>query len=158
MNDDERETKDLLAELIELMNKNDLAELEIEEEGRRIRLRKAERPPDRPVIISAPVASGEVLGQQPAHAPQAGEQAPAHDLAEIKSPMVGTFYRAASPDADPFVDTADAITEESVVCIIEAMKVMNEIKAERAGAIKEILVADGEPVEYGQPLFLIEPA
>ena len=152
MNDDEKETKDLLAELIELMNKNDLAELEIEEEGCRIRLRKAERPDDRPVIISAPVASGQAAG------PQASEQPSAHDFAEIKSPMVGTFYRAPSPDADPFVDTADGINEDSIVCVIEAMKVMNEIKAECAGAIKEILVADGEPVEYGQPLFLVEPA
>jgi acetyl-CoA carboxylase biotin carboxyl carrier protein len=152
MNDDEKETKDLLAELIELMNKNDLAELEIEEEGCRIRLRKAERPADRPVIISAPVASGQATG------PQASEQPPAHDFAEIKSPMVGTFYRAPSPDADALVDTADAVTEESVVCIIEAMKVMNEIKAECVGVIKEILVADGEPVEYGQPLFLVDLA
>ncbi|NQT20091.1 MAG: acetyl-CoA carboxylase biotin carboxyl carrier protein [Planctomycetes bacterium] len=158
MNDDQKETKDLLAELIELMNKNDLAELEIEEEGCRIRLRKAEKAADRPVIISAPAASAEAPAQQPAPAPQQGNQAPDHNLVEITSPMVGTFYRSPGPDADAFVDTADTISEESVVCIIEAMKVMNEIKAERAGTVKEILVADGEPVEYGQPLFLIEPA
>ena len=122
MNDDEKETKDLLAELIELMNKNDLAELEIEEEGCRIRLRKAEKPADRPVIMSAPMASGQAPG------PQASEQPPAPGFAEIKSPMVGTFYRAPSPDADPFVDTADGINEDSIVCIIEAMKVMKALQ------------------------------
>ena len=155
---DEKTMRELIAELIDLMNKNDLAELEVEEEGSRIRLRKAEGITERPVIISAPVAPAEAPSGQPA--PAAGrESSPTDlDLITVKSPMVGTFYRASSPDADVFVDAGDPVTEDAVVCIIEAMKVMNEIKAECDGSVKDILVADGEPVEYGQPLFLVEPA
>jgi len=155
---DEKTMRELIAELIDLMNKNDLVELEVEEEGSRIRLRKAEGTIERPVIISAPAAPAEATSGQ--LAPAAGrESSPADpDLITVKSPMVGTFYRAPSPDADVFVDTGDPVTEDAVVCIIEAMKVMNEIKAECDGSVKDILVADGEPVEYGQPLFLVEPA
>jgi len=155
---DEKTMRELIAELIDLMNKNDLAELEVEEEGSRIRLRKAEGSTERPVIISASAAPSEAPAEQPRPAAKPENSPPAQNLITIKSPMVGTFYRAPSPDADPFVDTGDAVTEDAVVCIIEAMKVMNEIKAECKGSMKEILVADGEPVEYGQPLFLVEPA
>ena len=156
--DDETRTRKLLDELIKLMNENDLAELEIEEEGCRIRLRKTESRPEQPVIISTPAPPAEAPAEQPPAKAAHGEQPGAQNDVAIKSPMVGTFYRAPSPDADPFADTGDSVTEESVVCIIEAMKVMNEIKAECEGTIKELLVSDGEPVEYGQPLFLVEPA
>jgi len=155
--DDEKTTRELLAELIELMNKNDLAELEIEEEGCRIRLRKAEASADRPVIISS-TTPAETRAPHPSPAADANQPTSERDLVTIKSPMVGTFYRAPSPDADAFAEAGDPVTEETIVCIIEAMKVMNEIKAECEGAIREILVANGEPVEYGQPLFLVEPA
>jgi len=153
---DDSKTKQKLAELIELMNKNDLAELEVEEEGNRIRLRKMET--QQTVYVQGPAAHPAV--NAPAGEPQAGAQAQAatDNLITIKSPMVGTLYRAPSPDSDPFVEKGDPISEESVVCIIEAMKVMNEIKAECKGVIKDILVGNGEAVEYGQPLFLVEPA
>jgi acetyl-CoA carboxylase biotin carboxyl carrier protein len=155
---DEKKIKRLLAELIELMNQNDLTELEVEEKGTRIRLRKGEGKPEGPVIISAPAPPAEAPAERPAAAAPEGGQAPADRLITVRSPMVGTFYRASSPDSDPFIETGDVVTEESVVCIIEAMKVMNEIKAECQGTIKEILVANGEPVEYGQPLYLVEPS
>jgi len=158
---EDKQTRKFLTELIELMNQNDLAELEIEEEGCRVRLRKAEaRQPERPMIISTSQAGppgGPHFAEPAAAAPQ--PVVSTHEnLITIKSPMVGTFYRAPSPDADPFVETNDAVNEETVVAIIEAMKVMNEIKAECRGTVKDILVANGEPVEYGQPLFLLEPA
>ncbi|HUS57438.1 MAG TPA: acetyl-CoA carboxylase biotin carboxyl carrier protein [Planctomycetota bacterium] len=157
MNDD-KDTKKLLSELVELMNENDLAELEIEEEGCRIRLRKNEaRQPERPVYISAPPGAPGHHGDFPT-ATQQPIVSTQENLITIKSPMVGTFYRASGPDSDPFVEANDTINEETVVAIIEAMKVMNEIKAECRGVVKDILVANGEPVEYGQPLFLLEPA
>jgi acetyl-CoA carboxylase biotin carboxyl carrier protein len=154
---DEMKTRKLLSELIGLMNENDLAELEIEEEGTRVRLRKTEAAPEQPVFVSAPQQSTEAPAPHPGGA-VASQPAQAGNLQTVESPMVGTFYRASSPDADFFVETGDQVTEDTVVCIIEAMKVMNEIKAECEGTVKEILVSNGEPVEYGQPLFLIEPA
>ena len=149
--DDDKRTKKIIAELIELMNQNDLAELEIEEDGCRIRLRKAEGRGERAVVYSGGGAGG--AAEHVAAA--AGEHR--ETQVTIKSPMVGTFYRAPSPDSDPFVEAGDSVTEDNVCCIIEAMKVMNEIKAECRGTIKDILVGNGEPVEYGQPLFLMEP-
>ena len=154
--DDDRRTKRIITELIELMNQNDLAELEIEEEGCRIRLRKAESKVERPVVYSAGAAP--MTAQATAEHVAAAAAQHREAAMTVKSPMVGTFYRAPSPDSDPFVEAGDNIAEESVICIIEAMKVMNEIKAECRGTIKDILVANGEPVEYGQPLFLVEPA
>jgi len=153
--DDDKKTRKWLSELIELMKANDLVELEVEDEGGRIRLRKAEGRIERPVVYSGPLP-----GQAAGPAEQAAPVAAGHreNMITIKSPMVGTFYRAPSPDADPFVEPNDAIEDESVICIIEAMKVYNEIKAECKGVVKDILVANGEPVEYGQPLFIVEPA
>ena len=141
---------DKLKELISLMNENDLAEVEIEEEGKKVRLRKTE------IKLAAPMAA-------PAHAPSAS--APAHpapqrpkDCVEITAPMVGTFYRASAPDADPYVKIGDTVDVDTVICIIEAMKVMNEIKAEVRGEIVDILVENGDVIEFGQPLFLVKPA
>jgi acetyl-CoA carboxylase biotin carboxyl carrier protein len=91
-----------------------------------------------------------------ASAAEAGE-ARGEGLIEITSPMVGTFYRSSSPEADPFSSVGDELEEETVVCIVEAMKVMNEIRAECRGSIVELLVENGEPVEFGQPLFLVRP-
>jgi len=152
--DDDKRVRKLLTELIELMNQNDLAELEIEEEGSRIRLRKAEKPPERPAVPTVVPAPGPPREAAAATRPPSGTEG----LLVIKSPMVGTFYKAPNPDADPFAEVNDTVTEESVICIIEAMKVMNEIKAECQGVIRDVLVGNGEPVEYGQPLFLVEPA
>ena len=140
-----------IKELIELMTLNDLAEIEIEQEGSRIKLKKGS---DAPVYYPAPSAQAAL----PA-APTAGAAAPSEPEPcghEILSPMVGTFYSAASPESAAYVEEGTEVSEESVVCIIEAMKVMNEIKAETKGVIAEILAENGKPVQYGQPLFRLQ--
>ena len=159
-----------LQKLIELMNDNDLLELELEEEGKKVRLKK--KPPKGessapPVVVAQPAAMPMPMHMQvPTEVPAAGaapaatesgESAPPSNAVTIKSPMVGTFYRSSSPDSDAFVDVGSEVDAETVTCIIEAMKVMNEIKAEVSGKIVEILVQNGEPVEFGQPLFAVEP-
>jgi acetyl-CoA carboxylase biotin carboxyl carrier protein len=136
---------DHLKEFIEFMNANDLCELDIEEEGKRIRLKKNSA--GQPQIVS--------------QAPQAAleeKELRKESTIEIKAPMVGAFYRTSSPGAKPYVDVDEIIKPGDVVCIIEAMKLMNEIKAEVGGKIVEIPVENGEPVEFGQTLFVIEPA
>lgn len=150
-----KDTKLDLAELrrlVNLMDSRDLAEVEIELEGKRVRVvRNAE-----PVFRATPAMGAAPVLPAAASAPAAAEsEATAKRGVEIPSPMVGTFYRAPSPDASPYVEVGDRISKDSVVCIVEAMKVMNEIKAEVAGEVLEILVQNGEPVEFGQPLFLV---
>jgi acetyl-CoA carboxylase biotin carboxyl carrier protein len=140
---------DKIKELLALMDENDLAEVEIEEEGKKVRLRKTE------VKMAPVVAAARAPEQAPAQIQQAPERP--KDCVEIPSPMVGTFYRAGSPDADPYVKIGDVVEPETIVCIIEAMKVMNEIKAEMHGEIVDILVENGDVIEFGQPLFLIRP-
>ncbi|MHC4472661.1 MAG: acetyl-CoA carboxylase biotin carboxyl carrier protein [Planctomycetota bacterium] len=148
--------------VLELMKQHDLVEVELEdpEKGTRIRLRKAGAETNsHPVVtptIAIPATAAEIAPvANPTPVAEAGQEEDRANLMEVPSPMVGTFYRAPSPDADPFVEVGDTIDLESVVCIIEAMKVMNEIKAEVAGEVVEILVQNGEAVEFGQPLFLI---
>ena len=151
--------------LIALMNENNLAELEIEEEGRKIRLVKQGNHTREVVAVAAPIAPIAQMAAPAAEATAAGGTAaaaaggaagaPAEKLHVIKAPMVGTIYRAPSPDSDPFVDVGMQVGEETTVCIIEAMKVMNEIHAECTGTIAEVLVENGHPVEYGQPLFKV---
>ena len=137
---------DRLKEFIEFMEENDLSELEIEEEGQRIRLKKFSH--QTPAIIqNSPIMP---------HAKEEKEQQKSN-LIEIKSPMVGTFYRAPSPGAKPYIELGDVISPGDVVCIVEAMKLMNEIKTETGGKIVEILVDNADPVEFGQVLFLMEP-
>ena len=138
---------DKLKEFIKFMDDNNLSELEIEEEGKRIRL-KRKSSDDQPVIISQP--------QAPV-TPKEEVKPAKKDGLEIKSPMVGTFYRASSPGAKPYVKVGDVIKSGDVVCIIEAMKLMNEIKAEIGGKIVQIPVKNGEPLEFGQTLFVVEP-
>jgi acetyl-CoA carboxylase biotin carboxyl carrier protein len=141
---------DEIKQLIDLMNANDLQEVEVQEEGKSIRHRKTEA--KEVVAIPAPPAAA----VRPAEV-ASPEIRPSEDgMVRIPSPMVGTFYRAPNPDADPFVEVGDQIQADTVVCIIEAMKVMNEIRAEVEGALQEILVANGEAVEYGQPLFVVK--
>jgi acetyl-CoA carboxylase biotin carboxyl carrier protein len=145
--------------LVNLMETKELAEVEIELEGKRVRVVRAGA--GGPVVTAQPAAAPLAAAPAPAAAAAPAAEAaaePAKRGAEIPSPMVGTFYRSPSPDAAPFAEVGDRIGKESVVCIIEAMKVMNEIKAEMDGEILEILVQNGEPVEFGQPLFLIRPA
>lgn len=138
-----------IKELINLMNENNLSELEIEREGMRIKLKKAslEEPPS--VIVEKEKPPSKPL-------PQPTPSKPTSKTIEIKAPMVGTFYRAPSPETPPFVEVGQEIEPGQVICIIEAMKLMNEIKSEIRGKIKEILVENGEPVEFGQPMFLVE--
>lgn len=135
---------------MEFMNVNELCELEIEEEGKRVKLKKFS--PEHPIVFPTRT---DVLS--PGNEPSLEKKDTVEGTIEIKSPMVGTFYRAPSPGAKPFVEVGEDIRPGDVVCIIEAMKLMNEIKAEIGGKIIEILVENGEPVEFGQPLFLVKP-
>ena len=150
-----------LRKLIDLMNVNDLVEVEIESEGSKVRLKKAT--PQAPAVeYVTPMPMGIV---PTAPAAPATPTAPAADGAPdvegdsvtFNSPMVGTFYTAPGPGADIFVNVGDKVTAKSVLCIIEAMKVMNEINADMEGEVLEILVNNGEAVEYNQPLFTIRP-
>ena len=146
--------------IIDLMKKNAVSEFEMEEGDFKIKLKRAPGKlhkgevgvaQEGPAIVTAPVVAPAV----PAPATPAPE--PVAEGLEVKSPMIGTLYRRPSPDSDPFVEVGTAVEPDTVVCIIEAMKVMNEIKAEVKGVIAEVLVEDGKPVEYGQALFRIEP-
>ena len=151
---------DELRELIGLLRDNGLAELELENEGFRVRLRRESAVAESshasaqhaPAPAPAPAASG------PAHPGTQATTAAAQDqdLHIITSPIVGTFYRSPSPTAEPFVKIGSNVEEDSVVCIIEAMKLMNEIQAEASGEVVKIYVENGQPVEYGQPLFGIQ--
>lgn len=143
-----------IKEMITLMNENNLTELEIEKEGMRIKLRKAGQGEVQggPFIIEKEVMRDKSLSSQ-----AAGLEAPVSKTVEIKSPMVGTFYRAPSPETSAYVEIGQTIEPGQVICIIEAMKLMNEIKSEIRGRITDILVENAEPVEFGQPLFLVEP-
>ncbi|WP_299450091.1 acetyl-CoA carboxylase biotin carboxyl carrier protein [uncultured Pigmentiphaga sp.] len=148
-----------LKTLIDLVAESGIAELEITEGEGKVRIVKFAQ--SAPVAAAPAVQSYQVVPQAPA-APAPAEAAPA-PAAEpavaqghiVKSPMVGTFYRAPNPGAPAFVDVGQTVKEGDPLCIIEAMKLLNEIEADKAGVIKEILVENGQPVEYGQPLFVI---
>ena len=140
-----------------MMKEYDLSELKVELKDCNVSLRRGEKTVAAPVVVApAPVAAAPVAPAPAAAAPAAAKEAAAAPARTIDSPLVGTFYRAASPDADAFVNVGDRVTADTVIAIIEAMKVMNEIKAEKSGVIKEVLVENGQPVEFGQPLFVIE--
>ncbi|MFA7665673.1 MAG: acetyl-CoA carboxylase biotin carboxyl carrier protein [Burkholderiaceae bacterium] len=146
-----------LKTLIDLVAESGISELEITEGDGKVRIVKA--PPPAAQIVAAPaVAMGAApLPAQAAPSPAAPAAAPAPpDGHVLKSPMVGTFYRSANPTADPFVQLGSQVKEGETLCIIEAMKLMNEIEADRSGTITEILVENGTPVEFGQPLFVIQ--
>jgi acetyl-CoA carboxylase biotin carboxyl carrier protein len=141
--------------LVQLMVDNDLGELEIADGATKVHLKRqgAQGP------MMAAAAPAPVYVQGPAAAPAAKEAPaakPAEELLEIRSPMVGTFYTAPSPDSEAFVQVGAAVRDDSVVCIVEAMKVMNEIKAECSGVIREICVKNAQPVEFGQVLFRVK--
>jgi len=155
--------------IVDLMKKNAVSEFEMEEGDFKIKLKRESGKPRKgetvvvqeaaPMILPAAAAAPvPVAAATPAPAaPAPATPAPAAEGPEVKSPMIGTFYRKPSPDADSFVEVGSVVEPETVVCIIEAMKVMNEIKAEVKGTIAEVLLEDGKPVEYGQALFRIEP-
>jgi acetyl-CoA carboxylase biotin carboxyl carrier protein len=148
------ELKDIKA-VIDLMRKNDLSVFEMEKDGFRLKLQKGSG--DQPVFTQpAPAAAAPPSTAAAPSAAPGAEQAAGSALKDILSPMVGTFYRAGSPDAPPFVDIGKEVSDESVVCIIEAMKVMNEIKAETKGVIAEIVAENGKPVQFGQVLFRVK--
>lgn len=152
----------LIRQLVRIMSGAGVTELEIDDtkEGVRVRLKRGqEAPAPGPSLVQLlpGTAPAPAAPAPAAAAPQAREQGgAAAGMHTVTSPMVGTFYRSASPEAEPFVDVGARVGEDSVVCIIEAMKVMNEIRAEVRGTVVEVLVENGEPVEYGQPLFLVK--
>ncbi len=142
------ELNDKLEKIIALLKEHDLAEIEVQVGEELIRVRAKE---SGGVVISQPsaVVSSESAGTTDAQV--------SGNLVEVTAPMVGTFYRAPAPDAEPFVKEGDKVEVGQVLCIIEAMKLMNEIKSEVSGVVEKILVENGQPVEYGQVLFLIRP-
>jgi acetyl-CoA carboxylase biotin carboxyl carrier protein len=144
-----------IKQVIALMKKNELAEFELEREGFKIRIKRGLNGGTH--IETVPVATPTQVITVPPLSPASAAPAakPAADTADIKSPMVGTFYRSPSPDAASFVEVGAQVSEDTVVCIIEAMKVMNEIKAEVKGVITEILVENAKAVEFGQPMFRV---
>ena len=145
--------KDIKA-VLKLIRETDVEEIEVEQDGRRVRIRRrgsqtaVPTPSPIPSLPTARVAAVETTPEIRA----------ATNLVTVESPMVGTFYRAPAPGADAYVQVGDKVEKGTVLCLIEAMKLMNEIEAEVSGAVHSILVENAQPVEYGQPLFLIEPA
>ncbi len=144
-----------LRQLIKLMVDNDLTELDIQAEGGPVKLKRNSQGT---VTHMVPSGVGQPAPMHVASSPAAAPQsAPADNGVTIDSPMVGTFYTASSPDAKAFANVGDRVDEDTVVCIIEAMKVFNEIKAEVSGIIEKVLVENGQAVEFGQPLFTVKP-
>jgi len=149
--------------LVELMKQHDLSELDLREGDQKISLKRGSQAPiyAAPAPMQAapmPAAPAPSAPSAPAASGGGGEAAAADShLVAIKSPMVGTFYSKPKPDADTFARIGDHVSDDSVVCIIEAMKVFNEIKAELSGKVVKVLVKDEEPVEFGQPLFMVDP-
>jgi len=147
-----------LKKIVALMNENDLVEFELEEDGRKIKLKKGGAfAPVLTTVAAAPAVAPALGAPAPGDAAAADAGAAAADdgLHVITAPMVGTYYIAPAPDADPYIEVGDKISPDSVVCILEAMKVMNEIKADCRGEIVTMCVKNGEAVEYGQALFKI---
>ena len=151
-----------IKELIKIMKANDLVEVEIKHGDDKIFLKRSQpqqvvnqMPVMRFDAAAVPVAAqaAEAPGQSAAPQPAPGDE----NLKEITSPIVGTFYATPSPDSEPFVEVGTVVNPQTVICIIEAMKVLNEIKAETSGTIVEVLVTNGQAVEYGQPLFKFKP-
>jgi acetyl-CoA carboxylase biotin carboxyl carrier protein len=141
--------------LIKIVEESDIESLEVSRFFRKIRITKrlsANGTGDAPTIIVSPKPQA-----VPSPAPSAAVAKDTSGLIEVTSPMVGTFYRAPAPDADPFVQVGTRVNAGDTICIVEAMKLMNEIEAEIAGVIKEVKIENGDPVEYGQVLFLIDP-
>ncbi len=155
-----------LKKIIKVFDSSELSELEIEEEGMRLHLSKYTNvgvpiqhipatAPSNPAMALAPQTEAKQEQKQETKTETPGDSIPSN-VYEVKSPMVGTFYRSPSPDADAYVNVGDTISQGSVLCIVEAMKLMNEIESEVSGKVVKILVENAQAVEYNQPLFLIE--
>ncbi|HET7921484.1 MAG TPA: acetyl-CoA carboxylase biotin carboxyl carrier protein [Gammaproteobacteria bacterium] len=145
--------------LIELLEESGIAEIEITEGEESVRISRYNGPAPAPahMVMAAPAAvaaPAAAAPAAPAESAAGGKPVPAGH--QVKSPMVGTFYRASSPDAKPFADVGQSVKVGDTLCIIEAMKMMNQIEADKAGVVKAILAQNGDPVEFGQPLFIIE--
>lgn len=167
-----------IQELIRLVSKKELTEFKLEDDDIKLHIRGKHYqsgkggggqtivsvPTPAPTYAPAPPPTAAALTPPaaPAPAPPTGEKAetagPEGNYVEVKSPMIGTFYRSSSPDKDPYVKVGDTVAVGDTVCIVEAMKLFNEIEAEVAGTIVKVLVEDAQPIEYDQPLFLVEPA
>jgi acetyl-CoA carboxylase biotin carboxyl carrier protein len=157
-----------IQELIKMINKSNIGEVSIEEKGFKLTIKQKEEPVQQ--IITAPISAQPVAAAAPAPAapvpaaaaapekPARPAEPPVSNIVTIKSPMIGTFYRSPSPDKASFVNVGDEIEPGTVVCIIEAMKLFNEIESEVKGKIVKVLIEDASPVEYDQPLFQVEPA
>jgi acetyl-CoA carboxylase biotin carboxyl carrier protein len=146
---------DQIKAIIGMMKENDLSEFSMEQDGLKIRIKRGPEGFQPTVTVAAPVPAPVAVAPAPATAPAAPAAIPA-DTKHITSPMVGTLYRSPAPDAPPYVEVGAVVDEETVVCIIEAMKVMNEIKAEIKGVITEVLAENAKPVEFGQKLFAVK--
>jgi acetyl-CoA carboxylase biotin carboxyl carrier protein len=154
---------DWIRRLIDMVDGSGIDSLEISRFGTRVRIAKSP-----PLIVTSGTASGAAeapvshsppVGAAPSHAVESSSPAEADSgLAEIVSPMVGTFYRSPAPDAPPYVETGDRVAKGQTLCILEAMKLMNELEAEVSGTIREICVENADPVEFGQVLFRIDPS
>jgi acetyl-CoA carboxylase biotin carboxyl carrier protein len=152
-----------IQELIKTINKSNISELSIEEKDFKITIKQEQTTVEPQYIMTAPAAMPVAAPAMAAPAPAAAAPSPAPAAASanqitVKSPMIGTFYRSAGPDKAPFVNVGDEIKAGQVVCIIEAMKLFNEIESEVSGRIVKVLVDDASPVEYDQALFIVEPA
>lgn len=145
-----------LRTLVELVSESNVSELEITEAEGKVRIVKGPtgQPPVHAVFAQQMPVATAGIPQQPAPPVAAPVEAPSGFV--VKSPMVGTFYRASGPDADPFVDLGQKVSSGDTLCIIEAMKILNEIESEHTGVVRQILVENGQAVEFGQPLFVIE--
>jgi acetyl-CoA carboxylase biotin carboxyl carrier protein len=156
-----------IQELIKMINKSNIGEVSIEEKGFKLTIKQKEEPVQQLIaapmqaqpiaMATAPMAAAQPSAAAAAEKPAKAAEAPAGNTVTIKSPMIGTFYRSASPDKPAFANVGDDVAPGKVVCIIEAMKLFNEIESEVSGKIIKVLVEDASPVEYDQPLFLIEP-
>jgi acetyl-CoA carboxylase biotin carboxyl carrier protein len=151
--------KDIKA-IIDLMKKNSVTEFELEKQDFKIKLKRGSNSGGAAVSYDDPpvMMVGQPLQAIPVSAPALPPPVPASNELEIKSPMIGTFYRAPSPESAPYIEVGVEVNPETVVCIIEAMKVMNEIKAEAKGIITQVMVENAKPVEFGQPLFKVRPS
>ena len=159
-----------LKELLQILEEKEITEFELEESGKRLRIRKAaasqNHAPTRPLTVAPAEASGlppvpppsAAAGRGPVQAPGAVAAGEDQGLTVVKSPIVGTFYRSPDPNSPAFVDVGAAVKVGQVLCIIEAMKLMNEIEAEVAGEIVRIHPENGQPIQYGEPLFSIRPS
>jgi acetyl-CoA carboxylase biotin carboxyl carrier protein len=150
----------LIKKLVKVVDSSEITDLEVEENGFRVKIAKKIRmgtTVTQPQILAGIPSINNNNDETVVHDKLTAKEEPKNNFHEIKSPIVGTFYRAPAPDADPYVQVGDTISVGSVLCIVEAMKLMNEIESDIEGKIVKILAENGKPVEYNQPLFLIQP-